>query len=443
MQVSASYKDIFRIAAPIMLGSIAQTVLNVTDTAFLARVGEAELGGSAIGGVLYFIVVMIGIAFSTGAQILMSRRAGEGNKSSVGSLFDDTILLLCFITLILFSITHWLAPVLYTLILKDADVVHTSITFIYYRSFGILFTIPALAIRSLFISIGQTRLITYQSLLMAGLNILFDYTLIFGNFGFEPMGIKGAGIATASAETIGALYAFAWSFYKQKSMHLAIFRFISIKWESIRQIINISLPIVIQNIISMGAWFVFFVIIEKLGTHELAISNIIRACYMIMMTPVWGFASASNSMVSNLIGQQRHNDVYLLMKKIIIMSAAILFMPLMLLAIFPKLLLQLTASDPILIVDSLNSFYVVLIAAAVFSVSINLLSAVSGTGATRIALIIEITNIIIYFAYIIVVVLWFNASVEVVWMSEIIYWFSMGIWSYAYLIKGKWKLITA
>ncbi len=70
----------------------------------------------------------------------------------------------------------------------------------------------------------------------------------------------------------------------------------------------------------MSAWFLFFVFIERMGEHELAISNIIRATYMILMTPIWGYASATNSMVSNLIGQGREDEVKGLVKKIIKMS---------------------------------------------------------------------------------------------------------------------------
>ena len=63
-------------AFPVMIGSIATTLLNITDSAFLGRIGEVELGASAIGGILYFVFVMIGISIGTGSQIL--KRLGIG-----------------------------------------------------------------------------------------------------------------------------------------------------------------------------------------------------------------------------------------------------------------------------------------------------------------------------------------------------------------------------
>ena len=77
MEKLPSNKYIWEISYPIILGMLAQNVINVTDTAFLGRVGEVELGASAIGGLFYVVIFMLGLGFGTGAQILMARRNGE------------------------------------------------------------------------------------------------------------------------------------------------------------------------------------------------------------------------------------------------------------------------------------------------------------------------------------------------------------------------------
>ena len=68
------YSRIWQIAYPIILGSIAQNLINFTDTAFLGRVGEIALGAGALGGLFYLAVIMLGLGFSTGAQIIIARR---------------------------------------------------------------------------------------------------------------------------------------------------------------------------------------------------------------------------------------------------------------------------------------------------------------------------------------------------------------------------------
>ncbi|HQV01825.1 MAG TPA: MATE family efflux transporter, partial [Bacteroidia bacterium] len=284
-----------------------------------------------------------------------------------------------------------------------------------------------------------TRIITYQAVLCCLLNMALAYVLIFGKCGFQPMGIKGAAIANAVSEIIAALYIILWAMLRKPFKAYGLFKFARFNKIAAFKIVEISLPIMLQHFLSMAAWFVFFVLIEKMGRHPLAISNIIRSCYMVMMTPVWGFAAASNSMISNLIGQGRKQDVLPVLFKIIKLSLFFILILVAVLACFPTLLLKLSTNDSLLIADSMHCFYITLAATIIFSISMNLLSAVSGTGATRSALIIELTNITIYTLYIFCFTVIVKSTVEVVWLSEIVYWTSMGIWSYYYLIKGKWK----
>ncbi len=77
-------KEIWNVSYPIFLGLLAQNIINVTDTAFLGRVGEVELGASAMGGLFYICVFTIAFGFSVGSQILIARRNGEGRYKDVG-----------------------------------------------------------------------------------------------------------------------------------------------------------------------------------------------------------------------------------------------------------------------------------------------------------------------------------------------------------------------
>ena len=76
-------KEIWNVSYPIFLGLLAQNIINVTDTAFLGRVGEVELGASAMGGLFYICVFTIAFGFSIGSQILIARRNGEGRYKDV------------------------------------------------------------------------------------------------------------------------------------------------------------------------------------------------------------------------------------------------------------------------------------------------------------------------------------------------------------------------
>lgn len=61
-------------------------MIGLTDTAYLGRVGEVELGASALAGVYYLVIYMLGFGFSVGAQVMMARRNGEGEYERIGEV---------------------------------------------------------------------------------------------------------------------------------------------------------------------------------------------------------------------------------------------------------------------------------------------------------------------------------------------------------------------
>lgn len=442
MKIEATYKDIWKISYPIMIGSMAQTIVGITDTAFLARVGEVELGASAIGGVFYFVLVMMGMALGIGSQIMMSRRAGENNPGAIGKIFNHSLVLLLMLATLVFTCVILFAPLFFTYIIKSPDILSGAVVFLKNRIWGIFFIMATVAFRSFYVGISQTRIITYSAIVMSVLNVLLDYLLIFGHYGFPKMGISGAALSSAISEAVAFIYLLIYTWFKDDIKSFMLFRFHNMKRKMFEDIVRLSSPIVMQNFISMGAWFAFFIFIERLGEHNLAISNIVRSNYMILMTPIWGFSSAANSMVSNLIGQKKPEEVMGLLKKISKLSFAFVFILVSLNVIFAKGILSITTSDPVLINDSLMSYYIVCFATLVFSVSMILFSGVLGTGATKEAMLLEISNIIIYLVFVYVCALVLQTSVEVVWFAEVLYWTMMGIFSYYYLMSKRWKIIT-
>jgi len=439
MQVKSTYSDIWRISWPIMLGSVANTVINITDVAFVARIGETELAASALATVFYFVMVMIGVAIGIGSQILMSRRAGENDFVGLGKIFDHSILLLVGLGFVLMSFQYLLMPMFMHSIINSQAVADAALSYMYARGWSLPLMMVLVSTRCFYTSITLTRMITYTTVLMMILNFIFGYLLVFGNFGFPKMGIAGAGLASALAESMAGLYALFYTLYRKPLEKFKLFSFKKLETKIFGEILQLSAPIVLQHFLSMGAWFLFFVLIEKSGQHALAISNVVRSVYMILMTPIWGYSQSCNSMVSNLIGQNKSDEVLKLTGKIARLSLITSSILVVFTVLFSPLVFSVVTSDALLVRDSMGSFYVIACATIFFSVSMVLLSAVSGTGKTTVAMIIEITNIFAYLLFIFLCTQVFFTAVEIVWCSEIQYWILMGLFSFVYLRSNKWK----
>ena len=232
MQLKTTYKEIWNVAYPLMLSSVAQTIINVTDTAFLGRVGEIELGASAIGGLFYFVLIFIGSALGVGCQIMIARKTGEKNDSQVGEIFDHGIYLQIAMSIILFIVLEFISPVLLKHFLNSDKIFHASMEFIGYRSWGVFFALIGISFRSFYVGIAKTSVLTWSTGFMAIVNVIFNYCLIFGNFGFPKMGIAGSALASNISEIAVILFFIGFTLYKIDIRYFNLFRF---------NVLNISL----------------------------------------------------------------------------------------------------------------------------------------------------------------------------------------------------------
>lgn len=434
-----SYRQILNISIPIMIGSLAYHVVNIIDTAFLGRVGEIELAASAIGGTLYFVLSTIGYGFSIGTQITIARRAGENRTERIGEVIDNSIYAMVFFMLAIFIFLKYLSPTALGILLSSKEVYTVTIEYLEYRSYGIFFPLLSMVPRALFVGLGNTRIIITAGVIEAICNIFFDYCLIFGRLGFPQLGIVGAAIASVVSEGIFLFTYTVYLFYKGYVRRYKLLAFKRSDPKLIQNLLSLSSPIVLQNMFSLGGWFIFFVIIERISAHALAISNIVKSIYFVMMIPIWAFAATTNTIISNTVGQRKMHKIGKAILRLIMLSFGSTLLFTSIVALLPKTILSICTNNQALIDDSVTTLFITLIALLMFSVSTILFNTVVGLGDTRKSLYFEAVSVIIYLIYSYLAGITLNLGLEMTWIAEIIYWSVLLIFAVHYMIKCEWK----
>jgi len=441
-ELSVSYKRIWLIAYPIIIGSIAQNVINVTDTAFLGRLGEVALGGGAIGGLFYLSIVMLGWGFGIGTQIVVARRFGEGAVRAIGRTVEHGLLFLLGLALAILLLVLAFKDDFLRLIISSDEVRYTSIDFVNYRIWGIFFAHANFIFRALYIGIGKTKVITLTTLVMVVINIFLDYSLIFGHFGFPEMGVSGAALASVVAEISCTIVFLVFTYAKLPVNDYRLFRFKLFSSKLLVRLLKVSVPMMFQNFFSFAVWFVFFLLIEKMGESELAVSNIIRSVYVVLLIPIMGFASATNSLVSYVIGKGYQNQVFRVITKTSVISVLGVTAIVAVCSLFPKQLLMVYTTNSHLIELGVPAIRVISVSAVLLALAFVLFSGVSGTGKTNVSLFIEMLVLFLYLILTYVLASVLRAEVHVVWSVEIFYGFFMSLLSYLYLKSGRWKGVS-
>jgi len=297
-----------------------------------------------------------------------------------------------------------------------------------------------MAFRAFFIGITNTRYLTYSATIIAVVNIILDYAFIFGNWGFPEMGIEGAALASVLAEFSSVLFFIILAIYKIDRKKYNLFLFPKINFLQIRKIMDVALFVMMQFLVSIIAWFAFFMIMEQTGERPLAISNIIRSLYMIFTIPIFSLGSATNTIVSNTIGENKKDAVLPVIFRISIISMLSILILIGIGFMFSTQIISFYTTDLTLINATLKSFYVTLGVLIVFSMAIVLLNGVAGTANTRISLIIEFIAVVVYLVTAYVLAITLQLPTHIVWCSEYLYFFIIGLLSVLYLKTGKWRL---
>ena len=135
-----SFRDIWKIAFPVLISALVEQLVGMTDTAFLGRVGEIELGASALGGIFFIVVFMLILGFCSGAQILMGRRNGEQNYQDIGVVFYHSLAFLTVTSTLVLLFIQTAGPYLLARLISNPQVFEASWTYLEWRMWGIYFT---------------------------------------------------------------------------------------------------------------------------------------------------------------------------------------------------------------------------------------------------------------------------------------------------------------
>lgn len=439
LQLKTGYRQIFSLALPISLALLVPQINFITNNIFLGGLGQTELAVAGITGVYYLMFAVIGNGLNNGLQALIARRAGQNLPHEIGKVFFHGVWIAIALSLVGVLITYLAAPRILQASIDDPQIAAMAISFLYIRIWGLPLLYLYSMRNALLVGTNQTKFLVWGTLAEAITNIVLDYGLIYGKLGMPALGFNGAAYASIVAEAMGLLVIYFVIHLKGINKRFALFQ--NHKWEMpmAKHILTKSSPLIMQYGISILSWEYFYILIEHHGERALAISNTLRNIFGLFGIFAWAFAAATNTMVSNVMGQGKPEEVLPLIRKIVTASFSISFLIFLFLIFKPEWFLSFYGQGEDFIADAIPVVNVVSIALLMMSFSTVWLNAVTGTGNTKINLYIELVTIVIYCVYVYVVLEYWHMPITWGWASEWVYWISMFSMAFFYMKSGRWK----
>ncbi len=442
LRVGISNKQILKLALPISASIVVPQLNFIINNIFLGTISQQALAVAGITGVFYLIFAVIGNGFNTGLQSLIARKAGKNEVGAIASLLSQGVSISMIASTIGIVFTLFFAPSILKATLNDESNIQMAISFLRIRIWGLPLLYLYQLRNALLVGVNQSKYLIVGTAAEAITNVFFDYVLIYGKFGFPELGFLGAAYASIIAEAVGLISIFIVVKNNEILKQITYLNKWKLNIEEIKQILKQSLPLVLQFAISIISWEFFYILIEHHGQRDLAVSNTMRNIFGFFGCFTWAFASTTNSMVSNVIGQGLQEKVIELIYKIIKLSLLFSVSVCILLNVFPHLFLSIYAQDEAFITAAIPVLRIISVGLIIMSVSVVWSNAVIATGNTKVNLQIEAVTIILYCVYVYVVLEVLFWSITWGWASELIYWSSLLIPSYWYMKKGKWKTKT-
>ena len=256
------------------------------------------------------------------------------------------------------------------------------------------------------------------------------------------MGIAGAAIASTIATALGTVYFVGVSVVRHYQLRYHLYRHVARACFLFYPILRLSLPVMGQRLMSNGSFFIFFSIVARIGTEELAASNVIRSVLNLSTMPAIGIGVAAMTLVGQNLGAEKSADAEVYAWEAAKLSAYLLAGIGLLFVAFPRFIFMIYTTDPLVI--SLGRVPLILLGLtqAFDGISLVLEQALQGAGNTRYVMLAEIgTCTVLYLPIAYFLGIHTYLGLTGAWMGELVYWLGMSLLMSKKFRTGTWKRI--
>lgn len=301
----SKYQEILKLSIPLVLSSSGIVIMQFIDGVFLAWHSSTELAAVGSSGCTSWLLqaIVLGIVGYTSA--LTANLVGAGMEKKVGSAIWQGL----YISLggsVLCAILSLFTLPFFTVCGHVHELASAESTYLKIILLGAVFNFGQTAISGFFSGRGDNVRLMVAQILGQISNIIGDYLLIFGKFGFPEMGIAGAAIATVLSALVPFVILAYFALRKENRVKYHTWEGRAFNWEMFKNMAYFGVPNGLQQFVDAGIWTVFVIIVGKIGVIESAATTICFRLNSIALLPVWGIARAASTFVGQSHGRKDH-----------------------------------------------------------------------------------------------------------------------------------------
>lgn len=441
----AGYRSVLSIAVPLILSTGAWSILHFVDRMFLTWYSPEAIAAAMPAGMLNFTIMSLFLGTAGYVSTFVAQYHGSGQHQRIGPVLWQGI----YIAVaggILHLLLIPLAGPIFRFVGHEPLVQEYEIVYFQVLCLGATPAIASSAIAGFFSGRGKAWPVMWVNVLATTLNIIMDYALIFGKWGLPELGMKGAAIATVLSACFSfAIYLilFSRSGYESRYYTLRGWMF---ERPLFLRLMYFGFPSGVQFFLGMAGFTAFILLVGRLGTMELAATNIAFNINNLAFMPMIGFGMAVSVLVGQCLGKDRpdlaqrsvYSSFHLTFLYMASVAAAYIFVPNIFINPFAS------QADPASFAAIRKTTLILLRFVAIYSLfdALNIVfaSAIKGAGDTRfvmfmIAIVSSLALVVP--SYIALVLL--ETGIYTAWTIASVYVSILGLVFLFRFLGGKWK----
>jgi MATE family multidrug resistance protein len=434
-----TYGRILRVALPMMLSGFIQSIISITDAAFLGHYDKLAFDAAGSAGLWYITLHMVFIGLSDGAQIRMANHIGDNDNRGFTAVFHTNFLLLFIAATFLTVFIYVGMPQIMRALVHDEQLAAAEQSFLEIRSLAFWGTTIGLTVQAAYLAMGKTKIVLFANIAVALINVLLAYPMIYGKFGFQENGLEGAAWANTIAELSGVCFLLLSLLFGKFMRVFDIWKQLQISWFQIRDNLKVGLPLLFQGLVALSIWTIFFIWIEQMGNDDLTVSLNIRHIYFLAFVPIWGFAATTKTYIAQYVGANQFEAIPIIKRRIQILTISFLVLTFHGSVLYPEQLISLVSENQSHITESARILRIVSGSILIYGAVMVYFQAISGLGKTTATFMVECIATSLYLLAAYLLIKQWKAPIHLVWLVEYVYFIAMGGFSLLYLWYYKKK----
>lgn len=301
-------KRVWQLAWPAMVELLLSTLFSMVDMIMVGRISYQALTAVGLTNHPTMLALAVFQALNVGSTALVARFIGSGDIKNAKATVRQSMVLVTILGIVVSIAGYLLSPAIITFMRAEPDVYPMSVTYLQIVSLGWLFTTISLNVGAILRGSGDTMTPMRYNLLSNLLNVVGNYVLIFGKFGFPAMGVAGAALSTTLCRGVAAFLALRAIFNKNRNIGVSLKDDYRIDKNLLERLISIGLPSAMEQFLLRLGQVFFSRAVAGLGTAVYAAHQTAINISSLTFTPGQAFGMAATTMVGQSLGA-KHPDV--------------------------------------------------------------------------------------------------------------------------------------